>query len=233
MMWLGIVSPAARTRVAQCPRIVRRFDLPDAKTKKSASRDFTPTTRASRIVAPARISTGPSRNVAEGRVRLFDNRILNGRTPPLQASPERPLSTLSGLSPFASPRPSNGEKFTNASQKGVRRSNPLSSVRRSRSGFLVCRTSRDYNGLRVSERSLFARSERPGMPFSLRPQNSVSQSRRWSAMRNALSNRHSICAAVAPEYNAGFGNLFEARKSYLSKIMATGAAPGKAVTATG
>jgi len=38
---------------------------------------------------------------------------------------ERPVSTLSGLSPFASPRPSNGEKFTNASERGSQFESPL------------------------------------------------------------------------------------------------------------
>src|SRR5208337_4859511 len=48
------------------------------------------------------------------------------------------------------------EKFTNASERGSQFESPLlhHPVRRSRSGFLVCRTNRDYNGLRVSERSL-------------------------------------------------------------------------------
>ncbi len=40
-----------------------------------------------------------------------------------------PLSTLSGLSPFASPRPSNGEKFTNASERGSQFESPLLSPR--------------------------------------------------------------------------------------------------------
>ena len=41
-----------------------------------------------------------------------------------EASSERVRSTLSGLSPFASPRPSNGEKFTNASERGSQFESP-------------------------------------------------------------------------------------------------------------
>src|SRR5208337_2065449 len=38
---------------------------------------------------------------------------------------DRSVSALSGLSPFASPRPSNGEKFTNASERGSQFESPL------------------------------------------------------------------------------------------------------------
>ena len=53
---------------------------------------------------------------------------------------------LSGLSPFASPRPSNGEKFTNASERGSRFESP-SSVRASGRGFPPCKIRRCHKAL--------------------------------------------------------------------------------------